>query len=290
MTTRHRGVLGVAIGLGLLAAVSTARADNPCISDAKQTFTDCKADCKEAFQVAKDQCRNKDHECMEGCRAGRAECILNTSLDEDLTACRDTLRAAKQACRDDPENDTEAELDACIDAAQVTAFLCRKTARRNAQPFIAACRTGFRACAQACPENPDAGENVDKVQCKIDAKNGYLACKAGCREAFQEQKDLCLNRDHACVEGCRAGRDACRQPVEDQLDAAIASCNATKDAAVQDCKNTYPEGSQEREDCIIDALVVAFQCRDQAREDAKPQFEACRAGFKACAEACPPAS
>ena len=288
--TGQGGVLGVAIGLGLLAAVSTAQAGNPCIGDAKVTFTECKGDCKEAYQVAKDQCRNKDHDCMEGCRAGRAECILNSSLDEDLAVCRDTLRAAKQACRDNPENDTEAELDACIDAAQVTAFLCRKTARRNAKPAISACRAGFRACAQACPVNPNPIENIDRVQCKIDAKNAYLACKAGCREEFQAQKDLCLNRDHVCVEGCRAGRDACRQPVEEQLDADIAACNATKTAAVDQCKLDHPEGSQEREDCIIAALVVAFQCRDQAREDAKPQFQACRAGFQACAEACPPAS
>ena len=42
--------------------------------------------------------------------------------------------------------------------------------------------------------------------------------------------------------------------------------------------------------CIEQARVVAFQCRDQAREDAKPGFAACRAGFKTCVQACPPAS
>ena len=100
MMTRQRGIqFGLAIGLGLLIAASTAQATDPCIGDAKLTFTDCKADCKEAYQVGKDTCRNKDHDCMEGCRAGRAECILTTSLDEDLTACRDTLRQAKDDCR-----------------------------------------------------------------------------------------------------------------------------------------------------------------------------------------------
>ena len=121
----------------------------------------------------------------------------------------------------------------------------------------------------------------------VDAKTAYLGCNNGCREDFQGQKDLCLGRDHACVENCRAGRDACREPVENDLDAAVASCNVTKTAAVNQRKADHPDGSQEREDCITAALVVAFQCRDQAREDAKPRLEACRAGFTACAEACP---
>jgi len=273
--------IGIAIGFGLLVGATGARAGDPCIADARLTFLDCKADCKEGYQIAKDACRNKDHDCMEGCRAGRYECILETSLDEDLLACRTTLRQAKEQCRADHAGDADA-IDACVDAKQVDAFLCRRTARTDAKPSIAACRAGFRACAQACPANPQTSQNIDKVQCIIDAKSGYVACTADCREGFQEQKDLCLNRDHACVEGCRAGRDACRDPKEDQLDAAIASCNATKTQAVAACGDD--------QDCITDALVAAFQCRDQARENAKPGFESCRAGFQACAEACPPAS
>ena len=277
-TIRATSVIGIALAIGFAAV--PARAGNPCIGDAKETFTDCKGDCKEGYQAAKDACLQRDHDCVEGCRAGRAECIDQTSLDEDLAACRDTLRAAKDVCRaGDP-----AQLDSCIDAAQVQAFLCRKTARKDARPAILACRAGFRACAKACPTT--GNEVIDKVACKLDAKNAYLACKADCREEFQSQKDLCLGRDHACVEGCRAGRDACRQPVEDQLDAAIDTCNATKSSEVAGCKNTFPEGP-DRDACILDALVKAFQCRDQAREDAKPSFESCRAGFVACAQACP---
>jgi len=279
LTIRATSVIGIALAIGFAAA--PARAGNPCIGDAKETFTDCKGDCKEDYQAAKDACLQRDHDCVEGCRAGRAECILNTSLDEDLDTCRTNLRAAKDACHaGDP-----AELDSCIDGAQVTAFLCRRTARKTARPDITACRIGFRACAKACPTT--GTEVIDKVACKGDAKTAYLGCKGDCREEFQEQKDLCLGHNHACVENCRAGRDACREPVENDLDAAVASCNATKTTAVNQCKADHPDGSQEQADCITDALVVAFQCRDQAREDAKPRFEACRAGFQACAEACP---
>jgi hypothetical protein len=283
MTTRRSGYsLAFALAGALVLTASAARAGNPCIDDGKETFTDCKAGCTEDFQTAKDACLNRDHDCVEACRAGRDECIMATSLDEDLTACRDDLRAAKQACRDDPNNPAgSASLDSCIDAVQVTAFLCRRQARTTAKPALTACRAGFKACAKACPSTGTAV--IDKVQCKIDAKNAYLACKADCREAFQTQRDLCNNRDHACVEGCRAGRDSCRQPFEDQLDADIAACNATRDATLANCPSD-PDPAK----CDTDARVAAFECRDQARENAKPNFAACSAGFQSCATACPP--
>jgi hypothetical protein len=278
-----------ALGLALLLAAPAARAADPCIADAKQEYSESKTQCKEDYQTAKDACLNRDHACVEGCRAGRAECVDATSVDEDLAACRDDLRDAKAACRAaHPEG--SAELDQCIDQAQVVAFQCRKGARKAAKPALSACRTGFRACAKSCPPpaTPSSGEDVR--QCKLDAKTVYRTCKLDSREAFQSQKDLCLNRDHTCVEGCRAGRDACRQPVEDQLDADRAACNATRDAAVQNCKDLYADGTPERDACITNAQVDAFQCRDQARETARPNFQACGDGFKSCAEACPAAS
>jgi hypothetical protein len=280
--------IAIALGLALALGATGARASNPCIDDAKQTFTECKDGCKEGYQVAKDACLNRDHDCVEGCRAGREECVLASNLDEDLTACRDSLRDAKATCRANNAEGSDA-LDQCIDQAQVVAFLCRKAARQSNKPAIAACRAGFRGCARACPPG-SAGTAIDPVQCKLDAKNGYLQCKADCREGFQQQKDLCLNRNHDCVEGCRAGRDTCRQPVEDQLDTDIAACNATRDTEVANCKSLYQDGDPQQAICITNAQVDGFQCRDQARENAKPGFQACRDGFQACATACPPAN
>jgi hypothetical protein len=40
--------------------------------------------------------------------------------------------------------------------------------------------------------------------------------------------------------------------------------------------------------CIEQAEVAAFQCRDDARNAARPGFASCRAGFKSCVQACPP--
>lgn len=287
MTTGRFGSrLVLAFGCALLFTASAAHATDPCIDDAKQTFTDCKGDCKEGFQTAKDACLQRDHDCVEGCRAGRADCIIESGLPAALDQCRDDLRNAKTTCRNDPNNPAGSDnLDKCIDQAQVVAFLCRKAARTAAKPKITACRVGFRACAKACPST--GGDVIDKIQCKVDAKNAYLACKAACREDFQSQKDLCNGHNHDCVEVCRANRDTCRQPFEDQLDAALTVCKSNRDTAVNNCKAAYGEGTQALQDCLTQAYVAAFQCRDQAREDVAGGFAGCRQQFQDCAEACP---
>jgi hypothetical protein len=255
------------------------------VGDAKLAFRECRAQCKEDVQSARDGCINRDHVCVEGCRAGRSECIDALPLDEDLAACEATLRAAKQSCRlNNPEGTPER--DRCIDQAQVVAFQCRDRARERARPALKACRAGFRACARACP--PGAGPIENPAQCKRDAKAAYRACRATCLEEFQFQRDACRNRDHVCVEACRTGREVCRQPVVDQLTAAVTACNTTRNTDVQTCRETYPEGP-DRDQCINNVQLAAFMCRDQAREDAKPGFEACRQGFRSCVTVCPPA-
>jgi hypothetical protein len=287
--TMNASRIMLAVGTALLLSAPAAHAADPCLADAKQTYSEAKAQCREDYQTAKDACLNRDHECVEGCRAGRAECVDATDLEEDLRACRNDLRDAKAACRAaHPEG--SAELDQCIDQAQVVAFQCRKRARKAAKPALDACRLGFRSCARACPPAEPVKSGAEVRQCKTDAKTGYVTCRSESREAFQTQKDLCKDRDHGCVEGCRAGRDACRVPVEDELDANVAACNATRDAAIQNCRNLYAEGTPERDACITTAQVDAFQCRDAAREAARPSFAACHDGFQTCAEACPPVS
>ena len=52
-------------------------------------------------------------------------------------------------------------------------------------------------------------------------------CRGDCREDFQVDKDACRNLDHDCVENCRADRNDCNEPVQDQLDADVAACRAT---------------------------------------------------------------
>ena len=122
--------------------------------------------------------------------------------------------------------------------------------------------------------------------CIDDARQQFVECRSQCREDFQVAKDGCLNRDHDCMEVCRAKRDDCRQ--ESGIDAAIARCNAQLYDAKQNCRANNPPDSSALDHCIDQAQVVAFQCRDDAREAAAPALRECRAEFRACARACPP--
>src|SRR6185295_10803881 len=219
-----------------------------CVQDASGTYKDCKANCKESFQVAKDTCNNRDHACVEDCRFHRAVCIDETGFQDAITACNATLATARHNCR---QNNTDP--DHCIDQAQVVAFQCRDDAREQAKGALKQCRKDFQACAQACPP-ADPPSTADPVQCKIDAKNDYLDCKGdlpgGCKGNFQIAKDQCRDRDHQCVEGCRDHRDTCLAPKLSDLLAQIAICNSTRDGDVQNCKDTFGEGTPERDQCI----------------------------------------
>ena len=282
MLMRIGSIVTLAAALVLVQG-PTALASDPCVGDAKLEHHACKADCKEGLQLAKDNCKNRDHTCMEECRAVRADCRFLTGIDEALAECRADLHVAKQACRDAHAGDPDG-IDNCIDNVQVVAFLCRRAARNAAKADLSVCRSEFRVCARECALPP--GEPIDTVQCKLEAVEAYKTCKGDCREEFQTQKDLCLGRDHACVEVCRAQRDADRQPIEEALDAAITSCNTDRNTGVADCTAAYAEGTPERETCIVNVLVDAFQCRDAAREAAKPGFAAARDAFVTCAGAC----
>jgi hypothetical protein len=277
--------------LFLLAALTlggAAQATNPtvtCLKAARGDDRGCKAAANESWQVAKDGCLNRDHACVELCRGERGVCADATALDAALTACADAFEAGRAICRSQFVADTP-ERDACIDQTQVTAFQCRDTARELAKPALRLCRTGFQTCARACgpltPPNP-----ADPKQCKADAADAFQTDKAGCVEDFQVAKDNCLMRDHACVELCRVDRHSCKAPILATFDAAKDACNATRDGAVDICKTLYADGTPERNACIDLAQVTAFSCRDDAREAAHPGLEACRQGFRACAQSCP---
>jgi hypothetical protein len=147
--------------------------------------------------------------------------------------------------------------------------------------FITSVSTAFLAVLLAAP----AARAKDF--CVVDAKLELKDCKTTCTEDFQVAKDNCLNRDHACVEVCRAEREECR--LATGIDADFAACRATLQQAKQRCRDTNPAGSVALDQCIDQAQVVAFQCRDAARERARRALKACARAFRGCAQACPPA-
>jgi hypothetical protein len=280
-----RFALAVAATLLVLPAAPSLAA-NPCVKDAAAEHRDCKADCKEDLQVAKDACLDRDHECVEVCRAKRSECRDATGIDAALAACNASLYDARKTCRETHPAGSP-ERDACVDQAQVVAFACRDTARENAKDALKVCRKEFRTCARACAKN-DPPQVGDVKQCKLDAVAAYKACKGECREEFQVAKDGCKNRDHVCAEGCREERDECRQPIRDMHAAAVDACNAERDEDKATCDKLYAAGTPEHDTCVDQAQVEAFQCRDDAREAARPGLQGCRDAFRTCVQACPP--
>jgi hypothetical protein len=284
--------------LALMSAAAPSWANDSCRDEAKQNAKECQAGCKEDFQAAKDACFNRDHDCVEACRSNRYDCRQATGFDGAIAACNATVAAGKAQCRTDHPAGSP-ERDACIDQVQVIGFQCRDSAREQAKPALKQCRRDFLVCAVACaPASPTLP--TGRKQCRIDAKTTFVACKMGCVEDFQIAKDACRHRDHACVEQARADREVCRAPVETQLESDIAACNATRgghnpdSGAIGNCWALYgPSGSTPDavllDQCVDNAQVAAFECRDQAREDAHPGFEACRQAFKTQVQACPPA-
>jgi hypothetical protein len=278
-TTMKRMIVGFTLTVAVIALTAHAGWAGQCVKAAAGDYKDCKAGCKETLQTAKDACINKDHDCVEACRDVRADCRDATGFDAAIKACNTDKETQIANCKQIYGPGTP-ERDQCIDNAQVDGFVCRLGVRKAKKPALAECRTAFKGCVHACPAG--AGPQVDRKQCRSDAKQEGKACGADCREDFQVDKDACRNLDHDCVEQCRADRQGCRQPVQDGLDADIASCKATRDGAIAACNGDAS--------CIEQARVVAFECRDQAREDAKPGFAACRATFKSCVQSCAPAS
>jgi hypothetical protein len=278
--------------LAVLAAASSASA-GACIDAAAGDYRLCKADCREAFQVAKDACLNRDHACVELCRAERSECRDASGFDADIDQCNDDMEAVIAQCKIDyPAGSTSRDI--CIDDAQVAGFRCRDQKREENAAELEACRSAFKVCAKACPPadpNPDPNTPViNRRQCRREAKVTFMGCLADCREDFQVAKDACRNLDHECVEACRTQRHDCLEPKLAALEAEIALCNQQRDQTIAGCE-VDPAPFPDVDSCVDNAQVIAFQCRDQEREDARPGIRECRDAYKdVCVPACPPAT
>jgi hypothetical protein len=285
--TPHRLLLAT---LMLAAAVPAWTQEiDPCRTEARAEFRTCKRDCRDAFREAKDTCSKRDHACVDACRLERSTCRapFEAEVAAAVAQCDAALHDAKGRCRDQFADGT-AELDACIDQAQGVAFACRDAAREAVQGDLRRCRRAYRGCvSDTCPPETPVDPAAFRA-CKLDAKDLMLRCVAGCREEFQLAKDTCLDRDHACVEACRAERTDCRAPILAVLDAALDVCATDRQAAIDTCRTLYAADTPERDACIDQAQLAAFVCRDTAREEARPGLRACREAFVDCAEACPP--
>lgn len=169
MRTARLIVAGMVVVAGSRAF---AHANASCVLQARADMATCVAQCRDDFRSARFTCRGIDPACGKACLAGRQVCvdgatdILTTgqlpgggTLDACTTGtagCRAALEAARTGCAAPCGGDPAC--DACVDAAQVTAFICRDTCReswrRNVTVLglLQSCRTTFRTCVAACPK------------------------------------------------------------------------------------------------------------------------------------------
>jgi hypothetical protein len=154
MRTQRRGIL-VGAAVVLLAAGAARATSSSCVLDARDEAKDCRKQCATTFRDARDICRNVDPVCGNACRDARIACgePFRVILDGCLDGCAEELKRDKAAC----PADGDPTRDACLDAAQVAAFVCRDTCRENqtVRDGLSACRQQFRDCLAACP--PPAG-------------------------------------------------------------------------------------------------------------------------------------
>jgi len=121
-----------------------------CRRDARTDRRDCASVCSDNYQAALLLCGTP---CVRACSDTRKACRgpIQDQLSADIKACNATRTAAIQLCRQqyraDPMN---FDLDACIDAAQVAAFICRDDAREAAFPQLNTCNEAYHACVRAC--------------------------------------------------------------------------------------------------------------------------------------------
>lgn len=147
--------LGAVLALAALAAPSRAFADDSntraCLQEARTELRDCSQTCRDQFLNSTDLCRSIDPVCATTCRSARNSCASGPrqQRNNEIKACNNVLKTKVNQCKTDFANDA-AGRDACIDAAQVEAFVCRDTAREAVAATLAICQEAFRGCIDGC--------------------------------------------------------------------------------------------------------------------------------------------
>ena len=132
--------------------------------------------------------------------------------------------------------------------------------------------------------------NGTSTLCRDDAREERKLCKMECVETYQVAKDECRNVDHGCAEACRASRRVCLDLPLEGLAECKDACQATKTAVIAGCRETYDSETQSTalDECIDDAQVASFVCRDECREAIdRDEVRTCRKAFRACIRTCP---
>jgi hypothetical protein len=160
--------LGLVVGLAIATWTSGAWAGSvaQCLRDARSTLKTCRDACTSDFLDTKAGCFNVQTGCFLGCKDGKTECLDDATkpLTDCLAVCDGPLDAARASCKASCGCGGVTDrcgfnpcFIGCMNGPQTIAFQCRDTCRgafrlnTSAQAALAACRTAFQSCVQACP-------------------------------------------------------------------------------------------------------------------------------------------
>ncbi|MGD0946985.1 MAG: hypothetical protein ABSA52_06110 [Candidatus Binatia bacterium] len=147
--------------------------------------------------------------------------------------------------------------------------------------------------------------------CVMAARQTFQACQSQCRDDFVSASLVCRNIDPACGTACLAGRQACFDSADQILSSGklpdgsdlatnciggTDACKAVFVQAKQTCGAPCQPTDQTCTNCVDQAQVANFTCRDTCSNDWRTNatvvtlLQACRHGFKQCVKQCPPAA
>jgi hypothetical protein len=144
--------------------------------------------------------------------------------------------------------------------------------------------------------------------CVLKSKANFLACARQCKQDFVDARLLCHNISPACGDACLAGRQVCLDTATTILQTGqlpgggtLANCSggtdqckATFEAAKQACHAPCQPADTQCTECVDNAQVVAFECRDTCRDSWRTNptviamLQSCQSSFKACIQKCAP--
>lgn len=132
---------------------------------------------------------------------------------------------------------------------------------------------------------PAAARAIEcSAPCIQAARGEYRECLTIAGTTRAAQKNTCLDRDLACVQACESRREDCDEATG--LAPGFVACTDQLQAEVQRCRNDFAARATKREQCIDQARVSGFQCRNAVRRSAGPARKACTAEFEVCADGC----
>ena len=131
-----------------------------------------------------------------------------------------------------------------------------------------------------------AAAYVCKDPCVEAARQSYRECRRDAAETLVVSRALCRGRDLACVQACIEGEVNCVAATG--FPAALKTCLGDGAAAIQSCLAKFPIQPNKRKQCIDQAQLSTFQCRNDARTSRRQDLARCAVAYRQCATPCGP--